>query len=499
MRQLRVPGYDVWGLLGEGGMSEVWLAKHSVLAAPVVVKTLRRNLSTLDTQGATARILQEARLMARVSSPRIVRALDAGQLEATPDTNNARTPFLVQEYVDGLDYAELDRRRRAALGVGLPLWLVCHIMRDVCTGLRAAHQAGVIHRDLKPSNVFGEPQSGIRLGDFGIAIARSDGAPPESAGTLPFMPPELLQRAEVGRFTDVWGAGVTACDLRYGRPPFASVAEIVDPHAPPKLPPPTSPAEAYFQDVVRRMLSKDVAMRPHDVLAPLSHFAMLAKALEPPEPAVGRLGASTLLFGRLRLSFVVGDIARATADAIVSSANFEMRMRTGVGDALRVRGGDELEREAMAEGEQPLGTCMRTNPGKLDAKHVFHAVSAWNEVSCVGRAFARALLLAEEHGCTSIAAPALGTGAARVGLEMCANAMMMTLRWHAMLGGTRIRDVTIWVDTEAKRRAYQDVAEEVLGLIDARYFGPADVGLPDDDAHINAEGATFLDPNTPRH
>ena len=246
------------------------------------------------------------------------------------------------------------------------------------------------------------------------------------------------------------------------------------------------------------MLSKDVATRPHDVLAPLSHFAMLTKALEPPEPAVSRLDPSTLLFGRLKLSFVVGDIARAAADAIVSSANFEMRMRTGVGEALRLRGGDDLEREAMADGEQPLGSCIRTKAGKLGAKHVFHAVSAWNEVSCVGRAFARALILAEEHGCTSIAAPALGTGQARVGLEMCANAMMMTLRSHAMLGGTRIRDVTIWLDSEAKRRAYQDVAEEVLGLLDARHFGPADVGLPDDAAHINAEGATFLDPNTPR-
>ena len=498
MRQLRIPGYDVWGLLGEGGMSEVWLAKHEVLAAPVVVKTLRRGLRTNDTQGATARILQEARLMARVASPRIVRALDAGQLAPTEDSDGARTPFLVQEYVDGLDFAELDRRRRASLGVGLPLWLVCYVMREVCTGLRAAHQAGVIHRDLKPSNVFGEAQSGIRLGDFGIAVARSDGKPPESAGTLPFMAPELLESGEVGRFTDVWGAAATACDLRYGHAPFASVAEILDPDTPPRLPPPASPGEAYFQDVLRRMLSKDVGARPHDVLAPLSHFAMLTKVLAPAEPAVSRLGPTTLLFGQLKLSFVVGDIARAPADAIVSSANFELRMRSGVGEALRLRGGDELEEEAMAGGEQPLGSCIRTKPGDLDAKHVFHAVSAWNEVSCVGRAFARALILAEEHGCTTIAAPALGTGAARVGIEMCANAMMTTLRWHAMMGGTRIREITIWLDSDAKRRIYQDVAEEVLGLLDGRHFGPADVGLPDDDELISAEGATCLDPNTPR-
>jgi eukaryotic-like serine/threonine-protein kinase len=497
MRKLRVPGYEVWGLLGEGGMSEVWLAKHHVLAAPVVIKTLRRALRASDTQGATGRILQEARLMARVSSPRIVRALDAGELEPEPGETTP-TPYLVQEYVDGLDFAELDRRRRASLGVGLPLWLVCHVMREICMGLRSAHQAGVIHRDLKPSNVFGEAQTGIRLGDFGIAVARSDGTALECAGTLPFMAPELLQRGEIGRFTDVWGAGATACDLRYGHAPFATVADILDETVAPALPPPMSPAEAYFQDVVRRMLARDLRDRPHDVLAPLSHFAMLTKALEPPEPAVSRIGPNTLLFGHLKLSFVVGDISGASADAIVSSANFEMRMRTGVGEALRLRGGDDLEREAMANGEQPLGTCLRTQPGRLDAKHLFHAVSAWNEVSCVGRAFARALILAEEHGCASIAAPALGTGAARVGIEMSANAMMTTLRQHATLGGTRVHEITVWLDSDAKRRIYQDVAEEVLGLVDARHFGPADVGLPVDGTSISADGATFLDPSAPR-
>jgi serine/threonine protein kinase len=499
MRELSVPGYQVWGLLGEGGMSEVWLAKHDVLAAPVVIKTLRHALRMNDTEGATGRILQEARLMARVSSPRIVRALDAGEIKADVGGNGDAkpTPFLVQEYVDGLDFAELDRRRRASLGVGLPLWLVCHVMRELCTGLRAAHQAGVIHRDLKPSNVFGEPQSGIRLGDFGIAVARSDGAPPESAGTLPFMAPELLRSGEVGRFTDVWGAGATACDLRYGHAPFANIGAILDEGTLPNLPTPTSPAEAYFQDVVRRMLAKDLRDRPHDVLAPLSHFAMLTKAIEPPEPAVSRISPSTLLFGRLKLTLAVGDISQASADAMVSSANFELRMRSGVGEALRVRGGDDVEREAMATGEQPLGSCIRTGPGKLDTKHLFHAVSAWNEVSCVGRAFARALILAEEHGCATVAAPALGTGAARVGVEMCATAMMTTLRWHAMLGGSRIREVTIWLDSEAKRRLYQDVAEEVLGLLQPRHFGPADVGLPVDDTDVTADGATFLDPSTP--
>lgn len=491
MKSLTVPGYDVWGLLGEGGMSEVWLGKHEGLAVPVVIKTLRRTL--LETEGAelaAARVRSEARLMARVSSPRIVRAIDAGTVPGSG------TPYLVQEYVDGLDLAELDGRRRRSLGVGLPLWLVCHVMREIGLGLRAAHQAGVVHRDLKPSNVFGAPESGIRLGDFGIAVAVSDGTARDTAGTLKFMAPEQFRGGEVGRFTDVWGAGATACDLRYGHSPFDCVGDILDESKPARMPPPTSPAEAYFQQLVRAMLEKDVSKRPEDMSAPLRHFSMLGRALEPPLPSASRLDATTLLLGPVKVSFKVGDISKTDAEAIVSSANFEMKMRTGVGEALRRRGGDEIEEEAMREGERPLGSCIRTNPGRLSAKHVFHAVSAWNEVSCVGRAFARALLLADEHGTHTLAVPALGTGAARVGIELCANAMTTTLRWHAMLGGMRCREVTVYLDSEAKRRAFQDVAEETFGLGEIGLLRSVDLGLPVDEtgALPSPEGATFLDP-----
>lgn len=496
MRSLEVPNYEIWGLLGEGGMSEVWLGKHIALAAPVVVKTLRRALAVDGTQAAAARILSEARLMARVQSPQIVHAIDAGQVPGVG------TPYLVQEYVDGLDLNELDRRRRASLGIGLPLWLVCHVMREVSSGLRAAHHAGVVHRDLKPSNVFGtqggwvgERAGGIRLGDFGIAVARSDAPPTDTAGTLAFMAPEQFEGGAIGRFTDVWGAGATACDLRYGHPPFDSVGAIVDRKRAPDLPPPLSPPEAYFQQVVRCMLEKDVDRRPRDLSAPLYHFAMLTRALEPPSPQATRIDETRLRVGPLDLTFIVGDIATAKADAIVSSANYRLEMRTGVGEALRKKGGDDIEREAQKEGEQPLGSCLRTKAGKLESHHVFHAVSAWNEVSCVGRSFARALLLSEEHGCMSLAAPALGTGAARVGLEMCAHAMMTTLRWHMMLGGTRLRDVTIWLDSDVKRRAFQDVAEEVFGFGDTLGLGTHDLGLPVEGGILpSPEAATFLDP-----
>ena len=153
----RVHNYEVWGRLGEGGMSEVWLAKHTVLNVPVVMKTLKGRALGIDPAGCASRVFSEARLMARVTSPRVVRAVDAG-IHDDAD----KTPYLVEEYVDGIDLAELDRRRRRALGVGLPLWFVCHVMQELGNGLRAAHQVGVLHRDMKPSNAFAAPGSGDR-------------------------------------------------------------------------------------------------------------------------------------------------------------------------------------------------------------------------------------------------------------------------------------------------------------------------------------------------
>jgi serine/threonine protein kinase len=252
-RGSRIHGYEVWGKLGEGGMGEVWLAKHAVLCIPVVIKTMRKSLAEVVGTAGGRRMFDEARLMARVASPRVVRAMDAGTLDGTP--------YLVQEYVDGVDMAELDRARRNALGVGLPLWTVCHVMEETCRALHSAHQAGVIHRDIKPSNLFAAPEIGVRLGDFGIAVARGEGPPGEISGTLKFMAPEQLRGEPADRTTDAYGAGATACDLRYGHPPFAQVSDVLGDDKGPVFPPPRGPAEAYFQQVVRAMLSRRTARR----------------------------------------------------------------------------------------------------------------------------------------------------------------------------------------------------------------------------------------------
>jgi serine/threonine-protein kinase len=469
-------------------MSEVWLAKHSALAIPVILKTIRRPvLDAIGAEKASQRLLLEARLMARVTNPRVVRALDGG-------TTDAGVPFLVQEYVDGLDLAELDRRRRAILGVGFPLWYVCFAMQEICEALHAAHQAGVVHRDVKPSNVFGSPETGVRLGDFGIAVTRAEDTQRETSGTMKFMAPEQFRGERIDRRTDVYGAGATACDLRYGHGPFPFVAEILDPEKTPHFPPPGSPQEAYFQHLIGQMVEKDPRRRPETAAEAGRHFRALAQSLKPHIPAGLMLDRNNALrVGQTVVSVQVGDIALAEADALVSSANFHMHMRTGVGDALRRAGGDVIEDEAKRHGEQALGACVRTGPGTLKARHVFHAVSAWNEVSCVGRAMSRALLLADEHGCRSLGICALGTGAGRVSMEMSANAMMTALRWHALLGGSRLKEIKVYTGDESKRKTFQEVAEEALRGQNEPLRTKVELGLPSAIGEASAEGATCLD------
>jgi serine/threonine-protein kinase len=170
-------------------------------------------------------------------------------------------------------------------------------------------------------------------------------------------------------------------------------------------------------------------------------------------------------------------------------------MRTGTGEALRIRGGDAIEEEAMRGGPQPLGACVATRAGTLHARFLFHAVSAWNEASCIGRTMTRALLLADELGVQSMAFPALGTGAARVNMEACARAMTSALVSYVALGGSRLRELRIVLATEEKRTVFREVIDDLMH--DGAEDPPEDLGLPDDDGNVHVDAATHLDTRIP--
>jgi eukaryotic-like serine/threonine-protein kinase len=478
--------YEVWGKIGGGGMSDVWLARHRLLSIPLIVKTLKPEIG-IPPEEHYERMLNEARLMARVHSDRVVRAVDVGM--------HAEMPYLVQEYVDGLDLAEVDARRRRALGVGLPLWFVCDAIAQIADGLHAAHNAGVLHRDIKPSNLFGSPESGLKLGDFGIARSKGKLDSTEISGTIAFMAPEALRGEATDRRTDVYGLGATAFDLRYGFHPYDDLNVLLHGRPRPGFPPPAGPEEAYFQHVVTRMIAVDPAERYASLTEPKRLLSKLAQSLRRALP-VTQDADGTLHVGRTRVVCESGDIARAQADGIVCSSVPEMRLLSGVGLALIRVGGRSIEEEALLAGDQPLGNCVVTGAGELRARKVLHAVSAWREASCVGRAMQRALLSAEEHQLHSLAVPALGTGVARVTLESAAAAEGAALRFHLSLAGSRLSEVRFVLLDDTKLRAFREVLEEVL-LGDAEDQKSETGVLHQEGAHVSTVGPTFVSPSLP--
>ncbi|MEI8256671.1 MAG: serine/threonine-protein kinase [Deltaproteobacteria bacterium] len=476
--------YEIWGKISAGGMSNVWLARHAELALPVIIKTLIPGGHVEPFEGRYRRLLNEARLTARLTSPRVVRVIDVG-VYTPPQHELESLPFLVEEYVDGIDLAEFDRRRRTALRRPLPLWAVADQIAQAAEGLHAAHQAGVVHCDVKPSNLFGHGHAQIKVGDFGVAVA-SAGESVAPAGTPQFMSPEQLLQEPIARRSDVYSLGATAFTLRYGYPPFETPFDATRPDASPRFPAAGSPEEAYFQHVVAKMMARREDARYANMMIARYHMRALAQATITRLAPV-RVSPSVFEIGRARVSFEVGDLTQVETDAIVNSTTSTMQMRMSLSNALRERGGDEIEAEAMAGGEHALGDCVVTGAGRLAAKALMHVVGGWQEVSCVARATHRALLLAEERQFTRIAMPAIATGGSGVSMESSADSMVGVLQQHLTLGGSRLREVRfVLYDARAHKRFLEVATGMLLGSEDAFQFDDGLDGVPTSDEASSA-------------
>src|SRR6266436_7839771 len=180
--------YRIVGLLGRGGMGEVYRAEDLTLEQPVALKFLPAALS--QDAAALARFHAEVRTARQVSHPNVCRMFDISDADGTL--------FLTMEYVDGEDLASVVRR------IGrLSPDKATEIARQVCAGLAAAHERGVIHRDLKPANVMLDGAGKIRVMDFGLAgLAASIKGADVRAGTPAYMAPEQLAGREVSTKSD---------------------------------------------------------------------------------------------------------------------------------------------------------------------------------------------------------------------------------------------------------------------------------------------------------
>ncbi|MCC6521334.1 MAG: serine/threonine protein kinase [Polyangiaceae bacterium] len=200
--------------LGEGGMGVVWLARHRVLDSRVAVKVLHARCA--DDESARARFEQEARAIARVDSPHVVRIFDYG-------LTDEGEPFFVMELLAGRDLrAELDAR--GALGCADAV----RIVRQACAALGRAHEAGITHRDIKPANIFlvaGSDELFVKLLDFGVAkLADHDLGMTQThatVGTPYYMSPEqFVDPRTIDHRSDLWSLAVVAYACLVGRLPF---------------------------------------------------------------------------------------------------------------------------------------------------------------------------------------------------------------------------------------------------------------------------------------
>jgi eukaryotic-like serine/threonine-protein kinase len=202
--------YTVEGVLGEGGMGVVYLARRRDLGNPVAIKILR---DSWVSPARRARFVGEQRTLARLVHPGIARLLDA-------DTLDDGTPYFVMEYVEGMPLTDYVSRGRCSLADRLRLF------RGVCEAVRHAHAHAIIHRDLKPSNILVTADGAPKLLDFGIAKhLESLGAPDlaTTSGMRPMTPayaaPEQVRGEPVGVYTDVYSLGVVLYELLTGRRP----------------------------------------------------------------------------------------------------------------------------------------------------------------------------------------------------------------------------------------------------------------------------------------
>lgn len=246
--------YQVGDVLGFGGMSEVHRGRDLRLGRDVAVKVLRADLAR--DPSFQARFRREAQNAASLNHPAIVAVYDTGETAG----ETGPVPYIVMEYIDGDTLRDVLKREGP-----LPPRRAMEIVADICAALDFSHRHGIVHRDIKPANVMLNLVGAVKVMDFGIARAISDGqatrkATPAVIGTAPYLSPEQARGESVDARSDVYATGCVLYELLTGVPAFtgSSPAAIAFKHVrePPPLPSSGRPSLSLSDSVVSRALRK---------------------------------------------------------------------------------------------------------------------------------------------------------------------------------------------------------------------------------------------------
>jgi serine/threonine-protein kinase len=267
--------YRIVALLGKGGMGEVYRADDLKLGQPVALKFLPKAVERDERR--LNRLLSEVKVALKVTHPNVCRVYDVGEVDGQH--------YISMEYVDGEDLASLLRR------IGrLPEDRAVRVARQLCSGLAAAHEEGILHRDLKPANVMIDGRGRAKITDFGLAsLAEKVEGDEVRAGTPGYMAPEQVAGKEVTLRSDLYSLGLVLYELFTGRRAFeaSTLAEMERLQRDSTPTSPTSHVEGLgdaVERVILRCLENDPTERPPSALA-------VAAALPGGDPLAAALAA----------------------------------------------------------------------------------------------------------------------------------------------------------------------------------------------------------------
>ena len=248
--------YRIIARLGKGGMGEVYRADDLKLGQPVALKFLPATVER--DQVRLAQFHNEVRLARQIAHKNVCRMYDIGDADGLP--------FLTMEYVDGEDLSTLLRR------IGrLPEDKALDIARQLCAGLAAAHERGVLHRDLKPANVMIDGNGQVRITDFGLAAIAGQ-VDQVRVGTPAYMAPEQLSGKGASIQSDLYALGLVLYEVFTGRRAYTAqnVGELVEQHQNAVITPPSAlvrDLDTGIERAILRCLEADPARRPRSALS----------------------------------------------------------------------------------------------------------------------------------------------------------------------------------------------------------------------------------------
>ncbi len=321
----RIGRYQVLSVLGSGGMATVFEAFHPILHQTVAIKLLAHRL--VHQPGFSTQFQEEAKLMASLRHPNIVRVYDAAA--------GYGTYYIVMERLDGDDLDNLVKRDGP-----LRVAQARRTLLSACRALHYAHERGIVHRDVKPANMFREASGHVKIVDFGVAsagvVSRCNPDLP-LLGSPEYAAPELLRGQHVDRRADVYSLGITAFQLVTGKLPFpaAPITEAIAAQIGQDLPDPRALRPDLPDDLyafITRATSKDPAER----------FATCAEAEQVLMEGLRSDETGQLHARNVRLFFEDGD--EAHADFVCD------RIQEIVDESPRVTA-DMDESEAVGPGE----------------------------------------------------------------------------------------------------------------------------------------------------